>query len=151
MSRGAALVWSGSGTLSAMNDASSARRLLEYMRAWQKIPASGSPATVRASADGDWWTPSVAGVAQESEFIFIHWLNAPVVMLAKIVLPLHEAARVASVLWAGIGIASIALAARRLHDINRSGWLQLMSLFFPIGFVALIVWYCTPPKEQSAD
>lgn len=46
---------------------------------------------------------------------------------------------------------SIALAARRLHDINRSGWLQLMSLFFPIGFVALIVWYCTAPKQQSAD
>lgn len=45
-----------------MNDASSARRLLEYMRAWQKIPASGSPATVRASADGDWWTPSVDAV-----------------------------------------------------------------------------------------
>lgn len=50
----------------------------------------------------------------------------------------------------GIFFPSITLAARRLHDINRSGWFQLMSMFFPIGFVALVVWYCAAPKEQTA-
>ncbi len=42
---------------------------------------------------------------------------------------------------------SISLAARRLHDTNRTGWLQLLAIFFPVGTIALIVWYATPPKE----
>lgn len=53
-----------------------------------------------------------------------------------------------NLVWSfGTFFPSIALAARRLHDINKSGWFQLLSIFFPIGFVALIVWYCTAPKE----
>lgn len=46
-------------------------------------------------------------------------------------------------------IPSISLAARRLHDINRSGWLQLLAMSFPIGTVAVIVWYCQPPREDG--
>lgn len=44
-------------------------------------------------------------------------------------------------------IPSISLSVRRLHDINRSGWLQLLSMSFPIGTVAVIVWYCKAPAE----
>lgn len=50
----------------------------------------------------------------------------------------------------GIFFPSIALAARRLHDINRSGWFQLLSCLFPIGTIALIVWYCTAPRDAAA-
>ncbi len=53
---------SRSGTIGGMNDAAPARRLLEYLRAWQTIPASATPASVRADANGDWWTPSVDAV-----------------------------------------------------------------------------------------
>lgn len=49
----------------------------------------------------------------------------------------------------GTFFPSIALAARRLHDINRSGWFQLLSFFFPIGTIALIVWYCTAPRDAG--
>jgi 4-amino-4-deoxy-L-arabinose transferase-like glycosyltransferase len=66
-----------------------------------------------ASGGRQWWAPMVAGVAQDNEIILIHWLNAPVVLLAKMALPLHEAARVSSALWSGLGIMAIALAARR--------------------------------------
>lgn len=45
---------------------------------------------------------------------------------------------------------SISLATRRLHDINRSGWFQLLSVLFPIGTIAVIVWYCTAPKDAAA-
>ncbi|MEO7254150.1 MAG: hypothetical protein ABIZ64_07920 [Casimicrobium sp.] len=86
-----------------------------------------------ATGGRDWWTPSVAGVAQDSEFIFIHWLNAPVVMLAKLLLPLHEAARVTSVLWAGIGIASLALAARRWSG----GHISFLAAIITIGCIGL--------------
>lgn len=44
---------------------------------------------------------------------------------------------------------SISLATRRLHDINRSGWLQLLWFCFPIGMIAMIVWYATPPKDAD--
>lgn len=44
-------------------------------------------------------------------------------------------------------LPSISLATRRLHDINRSGWLQLLAICFPIGTVAVIVWYCSAPDE----
>ena len=39
-------------------------------------------------------------------------------------------------------IPSLALGARRLHDINRTGW-WLLLLFVPvIGWIVLIVWAC---------
>lgn len=81
----------------------------------------------------DWWTPTVAGVAQDSEFILIHWLNAPIVLLAKLVLPLHEAARVATVFWAALGIASLALAARRWSG----GHVSFLAAIVAIGCVGL--------------
>ena len=38
-------------------------------------------------------------------------------------------------------IPSLAVSARRLHDINRSGWWQLLWLLI-VPIVILIVWYC---------
>ncbi len=35
---------------------------------------------------------------------------------------------------------SLALVARRLHDINRSGWWQLLWFAILIGWIILIVW-----------
>ena len=37
-------------------------------------------------------------------------------------------------------IPSLALGARRLHDINRSGWWQLLLFAILIGWIILIVW-----------
>jgi len=39
-------------------------------------------------------------------------------------------------------LPSLALAVRRLHDTNRSGWWYLIFLTI-IGAVVLLVWYCT--------
>jgi len=39
-------------------------------------------------------------------------------------------------------IPSLAVGARRLHDTNRSGWLQLLVLIPIIGFIILIVFWC---------
>lgn len=40
-------------------------------------------------------------------------------------------------------IPFIALTARRLHDINKSGWWQLLILIPIVGFIVLIVFYAT--------
>jgi uncharacterized membrane protein YhaH (DUF805 family) len=39
-------------------------------------------------------------------------------------------------------IPSIAVAARRLHDTDRSGWWQLLAFVPIVGFILLLVWYC---------
>lgn len=41
-------------------------------------------------------------------------------------------------------VPMLSLTARRLRDTGRSGWNVLLALFFPIGFVILIVYLCQP-------
>ena len=38
-------------------------------------------------------------------------------------------------------IPSVAVGARRLHNIDRTGWWQLIN-FTGIGVILLIVWFC---------
>lgn len=47
-------------------------------------------------------------------------------------------------------IPGIALGARRLHDINKSGWWQLIA-FTIIGIIPLIIWFIRPgdPHENT--
>jgi len=47
-----------------------------------------------------------------------------------------------------IFIPYLAVGARRLHDINRSGWWQLISLTI-IGIILLIVWWATTGKNKK--
>ena len=42
----------------------------------------------------------------------------------------------------------IAVGARRLHDINRSGWWQLIALTI-IGIILLIVWWATVGEKKK--
>ncbi|MFO1468581.1 MAG: DUF805 domain-containing protein [Steroidobacteraceae bacterium] len=37
-------------------------------------------------------------------------------------------------------VPSLAVGARRLHDTDRSGWLQLLGLIPIIGWILLIIW-----------
>ena len=43
-------------------------------------------------------------------------------------------------------LPSIAVSARRLHDIGKSGWWQLIGIIPIIGWVLVIIWYCTNTK-----
>ena len=42
----------------------------------------------------------------------------------------------------------LAVGARRLHDINRSGWWQLIVLTV-IGIILLIIWWATVGKSKK--
>ena len=47
----------------------------------------------------------------------------------------------------GTILPSIAVACRRLHDIDRSGWWQLL-VFIPIlGWLVLLYWFCQPGPQ----
>lgn len=43
-------------------------------------------------------------------------------------------------------IPSIAVTTRRLHDVNKSGWWQLLCITI-IGIIPLFYWYCKPGDE----
>jgi len=46
-------------------------------------------------------------------------------------------------------LPSIAAAARRLHDSDRSGWMQLLNLIPVIGWLVVIFFLAQPSKEPN--
>ncbi|TCS37410.1 uncharacterized membrane protein YhaH (DUF805 family) [Paucimonas lemoignei] len=46
-------------------------------------------------------------------------------------------------------VPSIATAARRLHDTDKSGWLQLIALIPVLGWIAVIYLLVQPAKEPN--
>ncbi len=49
----------------------------------------------------------------------------------------------------GTLIPSIAVTARRLHDIDKSGWWQLVCLIPIIGLIVLVYWCVQPGTDSS--
>lgn len=47
-------------------------------------------------------------------------------------------------------LPSIAVGARRLHDIGKSGWWQLIGLIPLIGWLVLIYWAVQPSESDNA-
>ena len=54
-----------------------------------------------------------------------------------------------SIFSLGLLIPTIAVAARRLHDINRSGWWQLLALIPIIGWIIVLIWYVTDSDSET--
>ena len=46
-------------------------------------------------------------------------------------------------------LPSLAVGARRLHDVNRSGWFLLLMLIPIVGWIILIVWAAQESKEPN--
>ncbi len=46
-------------------------------------------------------------------------------------------------------LPNLAVAARRLHDIGRSGWWQLLLLIPIVGVIVLIVWFARKGEEGA--
>ena len=46
-------------------------------------------------------------------------------------------------------LPSLAVGVRRLHDTGRSGWWILIGIIPIIGWILLIVWFCTDSKPDN--
>jgi uncharacterized membrane protein YhaH (DUF805 family) len=49
----------------------------------------------------------------------------------------------------GVFLPNIAIGARRLHDTDRSGWLQLVAFIPLIGWILMIYWCVQEAKEPN--
>ena len=57
-----------------------------------------------------------------------------------------NSAGILSGLWGlAVFIPTLSLTARRLHDIDKSGWWQLLMFLPIIGWIILLVWVCRRP------
>lgn len=49
----------------------------------------------------------------------------------------------------GLLLPALAVGARRLHDLGKSGWLQLLWLIPIVGWIILIYWACQPGEAGA--
>uniref|UniRef100_A0A9E8CPK2 DUF805 domain-containing protein n=1 Tax=Bosea sp. NBC_00436 TaxID=2969620 RepID=A0A9E8CPK2_9HYPH len=57
--------------------------------------------------------------------------------------PDGEASILGTIFWIAIFFPSLAVSTRRLHDIGRSGWWQLLWLTM-LGGILVVIWQCFP-------
>ncbi|MDE5690846.1 MAG: DUF805 domain-containing protein [Alistipes sp.] len=43
----------------------------------------------------------------------------------------------------------LGIGARRLHDMGKSGWFQLINLIPLVGFILLVYWWCQPSQAEA--
>jgi uncharacterized membrane protein YhaH (DUF805 family) len=85
------------------------------------------------------------GRAQRSEFWWWTLFNIVVSLVLSAVL-----GQTLSSIWSlVVMIPSLAVGARRLHDIGKSGWWQLLALIPLIGIIVLIWWFATKGDEGN--
>jgi uncharacterized membrane protein YhaH (DUF805 family) len=51
----------------------------------------------------------------------------------------------------GLLLPAVAVGARRLHDIGKSGWWMLIGIIPILGWLILIYWYVQPTAEGSNE
>ena len=84
------------------------------------------------------------GRASRSEFWWFALFNFLVSLVLGFIFPL-----LSSVYSLAVLLPSLAVGARRLHDINKTGWLQLIWLIPVLGWILLIYWAVQPSGEPN--
>jgi len=54
-----------------------------------------------------------------------------------------------AIFWLVTLVPAVAIASRRLHDINKSGWWQLISLVPVVGWIIAIVWLASKGQAEA--
>ncbi|MGO9699022.1 MAG: DUF805 domain-containing protein [Xanthobacteraceae bacterium] len=50
---------------------------------------------------------------------------------------------ISGLFWLATVLPTLAVTIRRLHDLDRTGWWIFIGLIPLIGWIILIIWYCT--------
>ncbi len=86
---------------------------------------------------GRWWLPSLAGQPLTDTAPLYYWLAAACARLFGGLLPLHDAARLATGIFAALTLAGMSLAARRLYGPD-TGRLAVLILLGCLGLLVHI-------------
>jgi uncharacterized membrane protein YhaH (DUF805 family) len=87
------------------------------------------------------------GRASRSEFWWWFLFGVLVSIVASLIdvaiAPRSQFGPISSIIALALFLPGLAMAVRRLHDTDRSGWFYLL-IFIPlVGAIILIVWFCT--------
>lgn len=92
-----------------------------------------------------------SGRARRKEFWFFMLFCVILGIIAEVIdTVLGTKPLVNSLLNLALLVPSLAVGARRLHDVGRSGWWQLLTLTV-IGILVLIWWWATETKQQNNE
>ena len=79
------------------------------------------------------------GRATRAEFWWFFLFNFVIGLILGV---LGKVGAILSGIWGlGILLPQLGLGARRLHDINKSGWFLLLSFIPLVGAIILIIWW----------
>ena len=84
------------------------------------------------------------GRASRSEFWWWYLFNLICWIVGFIINPIVEI-----IIILGLALPYFAVAARRLHDIGKSGWLQLVGLIPLVGWIFMIIWCVTEGEKKK--
>lgn len=96
------------------------------------------------------------GRASRSEY----WFFALFTLIVSVIAGIIDAGMgsemgvVSAVITVALLLPGIAVAVRRLHDTDRSGWWYLIMLIPLVGFILLLVWFClkgTPGANRFGE
>ena len=92
------------------------------------------------------------GRAPRSEFwfftLFVYIVAFILIPLDIAIFPYNDWGPLGTAWSIAIFFPSIAVGARRLHDSNYSGWLQLLS-FTIIGIIPLLIWFIQKGQNEE--
>ena len=95
-----------------------------------------------------------SGRASRSEFWFFVLFGILGGIIASIIdvmilgYPFEENGPINLIFSVALIVPSLSVAARRLHDINKSGWWQLL-VFTLIGIIPLVIWMATEGTKKK--
>jgi uncharacterized membrane protein YhaH (DUF805 family) len=88
------------------------------------------------------------GRAGGTEFWWFALFQIIVLVIARLV-DQYVLGGIQALLWIcelALLLPAVAVAVRRLHDTNRSGWWYLLALI-PVADIVLLIWFCTPSNS----
>jgi uncharacterized membrane protein YhaH (DUF805 family) len=87
------------------------------------------------------------GRARRSEYWWFGLFNLGLALIASVIDAVIGLGLFQWVVTLGLFLPSLAVGVRRLHDTNRSGWWLLIGLVPLVGFIVLIVFFCTDSER----
>ena len=89
------------------------------------------------------------GRARRTEYWMFALVNFGIALLLELILGFTFLYFLTYVYSLAIFIPSLAVCVRRLHDIGRSGWWYLIGLVPVVGWIILIIWFCTDSQPGA--